>query len=263
MTPEESIAHFNTIWEGGYFEGDPLDPMAPSSYAQFGYNSVLYTTYLVCIKPYVNADTTVIEIGPGRGAWTNTFVRQKAKRIFALDAAPPERTEFWTHVGRRPEITYITVKDFSLSDVPDDSADYFFSFGVFCHLDKELAKEYLRNLFRKLTSGANGFLMVGDYDKYNSLCQRQQRFSVFDRLLDIRRRRLALVRGAMRLATAIPGLRNTLTPLDRSTPLRTGHSFRDFPIDELSDYLARIGFVVVEKDVGVNHRDPVTHFRKP
>ncbi len=29
MTPEQSIAHFNTIWEGGYFEGDPLDPMAP------------------------------------------------------------------------------------------------------------------------------------------------------------------------------------------------------------------------------------------
>lgn len=66
---------FKALWRGGYYEGDPLDPVGPSSYGQFGYVSGLYLTYLVCIKPYVGPNTTVLEIGPGRGAWTRCFVR--------------------------------------------------------------------------------------------------------------------------------------------------------------------------------------------
>ena len=55
---------------GGYFEGDPLDPNGAG--AIITGMSVLYATTLCCIKPYVNADSMVLEIGAGRGAWTRT-----------------------------------------------------------------------------------------------------------------------------------------------------------------------------------------------
>lgn len=62
------------LWEGGYYEGDPLDPVGRSSYGAGGYISVLHAVYLTCVRPYVNADTLALELGPGRGAWTRALL---------------------------------------------------------------------------------------------------------------------------------------------------------------------------------------------
>jgi len=45
------IGLFKDLWHGGYFEGDPLDPMAHSGYGSLGYMSCLHATYLRCIRP--------------------------------------------------------------------------------------------------------------------------------------------------------------------------------------------------------------------
>ncbi len=37
------------LWEGGYYEGDPLDPVGRSSYGAGGYISVLHAVYLTCV----------------------------------------------------------------------------------------------------------------------------------------------------------------------------------------------------------------------
>ncbi|MGY0575838.1 class I SAM-dependent methyltransferase [Bradyrhizobium sp. RDM12] len=164
---------FTKIWKGGYFEGNPLDPTTSSTYVVYGYNSFLYTTYLVCIKPFVNKSTTVLEIGPGRGAWTKTFVHLGAQKIYCLDAAPPEHTGFYEYVGRHDSINYITVDDTNLDQIENNSIDFFFSFGVFCHLPREIVAGYIRNLASKMKPGANGFMMVGDFDKYNRCIERR------------------------------------------------------------------------------------------
>ena len=33
----------------------------------------------------INKDTVVLEIGPGRGAWTKTMIKYNPKKIFCLD----------------------------------------------------------------------------------------------------------------------------------------------------------------------------------
>src|SRR6516162_10491916 len=71
-------------WHGGYLEGHPLDPMAPSAYQQLGYISMLHASYLRCIKPYIKPQTVVLELGPGRGAWTQCLLGSKV--VYALDA---------------------------------------------------------------------------------------------------------------------------------------------------------------------------------
>lgn len=245
MGPEEFLKQFTQLWKGGYWEGDPLNPLAPSSYQAAGYNSVLYTTFLACIRPYVDQRTTALEIGPGRGAWTKAILRQDPKQIYVLDAAPPEHTCFWEYVGRDHRVTYLTVKDFSMDGVPDGSVNYFFSFGVFCHLPPEYCKQYIDSLYSKLTPGANAFLMIADFDKYNSLV-RQMEGQVFP--------------------VSIPSARK-FQQLDKTQHMTLANddgfgAWYHLGTTEACEYLERVGFRVVEKDVGVNFRDPVIHFQK-
>ena len=47
------LESFQKLWQGGYFEGNPLDPLASSAYVQLGFISILHATHLLCIKPYI------------------------------------------------------------------------------------------------------------------------------------------------------------------------------------------------------------------
>ena len=57
MRHQSELEQFQTLWKGGYHEGDPLEPMARSGYGPYGYMSVLHATYLCCIRPHVNENT--------------------------------------------------------------------------------------------------------------------------------------------------------------------------------------------------------------
>src|SRR5665213_3669253 len=87
QTESSFLEKFNEsgLWTGGYFEGNPLDPMGGSSYGVYGYNSVLYTIYSVCIRPYVTGETTALEIGPSRGAWTKAILERGCRKVYAVD----------------------------------------------------------------------------------------------------------------------------------------------------------------------------------
>ena len=147
---KEHIESFSKIWKGGYYEGNPTDPMSPSDYGIFGYHSSLYLTYLVCIKPYIGPNITALEIGPGRGAWTKAIADLNPGKIYAVDVVDPEYAGFWRYVGHRPNIDHIVTSDFELAGVPDLSIDYFFSFGCFCHIKPEFCVEYIDSLSRKM-----------------------------------------------------------------------------------------------------------------
>src|SRR5687768_18557308 len=77
--PRLELARFQELWRGGYYEGNPLDPAAVSKYEDLGYLSILYVTHRMCIRPFIDAQTRVLEIGPGRGAWTKT--RSEERRV--------------------------------------------------------------------------------------------------------------------------------------------------------------------------------------
>lgn len=100
-------------------EGDLLDPAASSGYGDMGYISVLHAVYQVCVRPFVRPDESVLEIGPGRGAWTRTM------------------------------LAAVQVSDFHCEDLPASHFDFLFSFGVFCHITPEGQRAYFRNLFPK------------------------------------------------------------------------------------------------------------------
>src|SRR5215469_2036080 len=119
-------------WHGGYLEGHPLDPMAPSAYQQLGYISMLHATYLRCIKPYIKPETVALELGPGRGAWTQCLLGSKV--VYALDALSPQLNGIFEYLGNPTNLKYFQVTDFECNMVPDNSLDYMFSHGCLCHV---------------------------------------------------------------------------------------------------------------------------------
>ncbi len=107
----EELNSFNDLWKGGYFVGDPLEPMGPNEYGTLGFISITHATYLKCIAPFVNKDTSVLEIGPGRGAFTRCFIKHNAKHVYCVDALSAEHNKFWEYVGLHQEVEYHQVED--------------------------------------------------------------------------------------------------------------------------------------------------------
>ena len=256
---EEEIGAFKNLWKGGYYEGNPLDPMGGGGYGPFGYMSCLYATYLLCIKPYVTEKSRVLEIGPGRGPWTKCFVEQKAKEIWALDALSAEHNGFWDYVQRRENIHYFQVNDNTCSMVPDESIDFFFSFGCFCHLSPGSINDYMTYVYEKMRPGAHGFFMFADYDKYNSLLEHESKLSVA-RIFETKR--FTLIRLAWRMVFSLFKSHNfKFHNKNEDNMIRPGRWYH-LGVDNAAEMLIKIGFEVIEKDVGVNHRDPIIHFIK-
>lgn len=259
------LAKFGQEWQGGYFEGNPLDPMTESSYGIYGYNSILYTVYLTCIRGYITPDTTVLEIGPGRGAWTKTFLERGCKNVYAVDAAPAEHTRFWDYIGQTDRVRYIVANDFDLSEVPDSSIDHFFSFGVFCHLKPEMCEQYVDSLAKKMRPGSHGFLMIADYDKFNDCLDHTDELSI-ERFFSSRKIWIPAKLGylfSFKFFHPKPAQGHASKADDMDTRRdRPTSSWYHWGIDRACDAIARAGFSIVERDMEVVARDPVIHFVK-
>jgi hypothetical protein len=259
---------FKRAFQGGYLEGAPLDPMSSSTYGIYGYNSILYTVYSACVRPYISPETVVLEIGPGRGAWSKTFLHRNCRKLYAVDVADPEHTHFWDHVGNDARAEYIVADDLNLSGVPDDSIDYFFSFGVFCHLKPEMCEEYLISIHRKMRHGSRGFLMIADFDKYEHCRAAVDRLSIGRFLLEQTRKVWLPSKLGYALAWRFFKGRMDIEPVSKSREknlwtVEGNFGWYHWGVDRACEALTRVGFDIVEPDIEVCHRDPVIHFKKP
>lgn len=258
---KKEIESFTNLWSGGYFEGDPLAPLGKSSFNLFGYMSVLHATYLLCIKPYVTKDSVVLEIGPGRGAWTKCLL--KAKEVWCLDALPAEHNKIYEYLGNPDNVKYFQVSDFKCSMLPDNKFDFFFSFGCFCHISPAGVYEYFYNVFPKLKSGAHAFVLIADYDKCNNLLKDYHKYS-FERIFDWKP--YLPIKLLVRLIVKVlnifyPLIFPKYNKAEEMTPA-PGRWYH-LGTKEACDMLESIGYKVIDPDVGTIHRDPVIHFIKP
>jgi len=256
---EDEIQGFQKIWVGGYFEGDPLDPLTKSTYAPFEAMSVLHATYLRCIKPYVNHKTIALEIGPGGGAWTKTLL--PSSEIWAIDAQSASHTNFYSYIPRAEKVRYMQVNDFSCTELPDNYFDYMFSFGTLCHVSFEGIEEYAKNLKNKLKPGANCFWMIADYEKYNSCVNN---FYDQDRFFKIVTKRFSLRKtlGLLRIPYHYFSNNGPKTrPPDKDDFPSPGRWY-NAGLARTCAMLKDLGYEVLDPDVGTCLRDPIIHFRK-
>jgi cyclopropane fatty-acyl-phospholipid synthase-like methyltransferase len=104
----------------------------------------------------VSKDKTVVEIGCGGGYWTKKLCAY-AKHVYAIDIIPSLSLSFDNY-------TYYenSDKQFNCNQIQNNSVDFIFSFGVFCHFSKEACEEYLLDFKRILKKGGSAILMFAD-----------------------------------------------------------------------------------------------------
>lgn len=220
----------------------------------------------MCIRPYVKENSVVLEIGPGRGAWTKTFL--KAREIWCLDALSAEHNKFWEYVGRADKIKYIKVDDFSCSELPDNHFNYLFSYGTLCHVSFEGISEYMRNIYPKLKKGSECFIMIADYEKHNAAINNLNSLSAL-RILEFLtpkkwHDRLFLDYAKKHLEKMFFAKISNLSPINltEDNVPRPGRWY-NAGIKRTCDLLQNIGYHINDPDVCASHRDPIIHFSKP
>ena len=253
----DEIKSFDRVWEGGYFEGEVLDPVGHSTYGPLGYVSILHALYLMSIKPYINQQSIVLEIGPGRGAFTKAILEHHPKEVWCLDAVSAEENNFFEYTGKRENVKYFQVEDFSCSMLPEDHFNYFFSFGALCHVSFDGITKYLTNLYPKLKKGAECFIMVADYDKYNSCLNNIDKLSIYKNLPFHKLIQLNWKLYKRRFKKNL-SIRHSYPESQQPSPGRWYHA----GVKETCELLTSLGYLVVSEDIGIVQRDPVIHFRK-
>lgn len=249
---------FQRIWKGGYFGGDPLDPVLAREYGDLSLISVNHAVYQALVRPNVTSGTRVLEIGPGRGAWTKSML--EAEEIWCFDALSAEHNNFWDYVGEqnKAKIRYFEVNDASLTEAPDDYFDFVFSFGAFCHIPVDIQRAYEEKLFKKARSGAKGVIMFADFDKFNHAFSNLNRL----RTLPVNAHGLstALRFNVARLLAKIKGQPFFLEKDDLTEkPGRFYHG----DIKATAQHLESVGWRVISEDINLNFRDPIVFFEKP
>lgn len=113
-----------------------------------------------CLKPFYDKAATALEIGCGAGFWTDRYLAENFARVIALDVIP--RPPFHSR-----NIDFIEVPDrnFDCHGVADQSVDFAWSFGVFCHMTLPSIERYLRGVFRVLRPGGRAALYFPNIDR--------------------------------------------------------------------------------------------------
>jgi hypothetical protein len=143
---------FLNTWPGGYKE----------NWAVYGKASGKSEQEVVdkCLSPFFNREKICLEIGCGKAFWTDGYLANNFKQVIALDLLP--NVKF-----RHTNITYIEVpdRDFSCYGVVDNSVDFCWSFGVFCHLSLQACQAYVNAIYDKLKDGGEVALYFSNEDR--------------------------------------------------------------------------------------------------
>lgn len=114
------------------------------------------------VKPYVRADRTGLEIGPGGGRWTRYLLDFQTLYIVDFHQELLDQLRRGFH---EKHMIFVKNNGSDFPGVPDASVDFLFSFGVFVHLDPPLIQAYLASMKRVLKPGADVVLQYADKTK--------------------------------------------------------------------------------------------------
>ncbi len=143
---------FATVWPGGYIE-------TFEGYVNIGCGKYVEKDIAEILSNYHDRDRDCLEIGPGAGLWTTKYLIPNFRRVTCLDVVQKKFDG---------DCNYIQVpsKDFSCAGMADNSIDFLFSFGVFCHLSSEAQAAYLKSAFRKLKQGGKALVMFANFGRH-------------------------------------------------------------------------------------------------
>lgn len=119
----------------------------------------------ICLSPYYNKNGTAMELGCGGGFWTTKHLSPNFNKVYALDVIPKTFT-----LPNNVHYIELSDKDYYCTGIENNSIDFIWSFGMFCHLSLDACDEYLKNIYNKLTPRGKAVLMFGNWNNHPHVC---------------------------------------------------------------------------------------------
>lgn len=225
------IESFKKLWKGGFRTGYNIQRN------QKGLEKYLQTN--------LTNDMVILEIGCGGGQWTK-FYEPFVKKIYCIDVLSADHNNFWNYVGedKKNKITYITVNDFLLKDIPDNSIDYVFSYDVFCHISLSGQDLYLKNLYNKCKDNCVLNIMYADCDKYfknepHNIVYQETDYNIFNN----------------------HNLLKNVIKNDCDGTARPGRWYW-VGIEKFINLCKKYNYTIINEDINIDKTNPITIFRK-
>jgi len=116
------------------------------------------------ILPFLKPDSTVMELGPGNGAWSRAILQHIPQgKLITVDYQDVTQ---WLDPDRydgRLECHQVTENSFAC--IEHCSVDFFWSMGVLCHNNRKHIGEILHNARPKLKPGSYACHQYANWDK--------------------------------------------------------------------------------------------------
>lgn len=120
----------------------------------------------LAIRPYLRSDSSVMELGPGNGAWSRAMLKSIPNgNLATIDYQDVSGWLKPEQYGGRLHCHQVV--DNSFDCIADDSIDFFWSMGVLCHNNQDHIYEILRHSIAKMRSGAMACHQYSDWGKLN------------------------------------------------------------------------------------------------
>lgn len=104
---------------------------------------------------YIKRGSTILEIGPGAGRWTE-HLQKMASRLLVADISARCLNICKKRFKACSNIEYYVVKDRGLDFTEDNSIDYAWSYDVFVHINPTDIEKYILDFQRILRPGGYG-----------------------------------------------------------------------------------------------------------
>lgn len=116
------------------------------------------------VKPYLKPDSKVLELGPGRGAWSKAILKQIPHgQLHTIDFQ--DVTKWLSPAQYDGRLVCHRIPEISFDEVQDDYFDLFWSFGVLCHNNIDTIREILRLSLIKVKVGMYSVHQFADWEK--------------------------------------------------------------------------------------------------
>ncbi|MFX0201329.1 MAG: methyltransferase domain-containing protein [Candidatus Hodarchaeota archaeon] len=153
-------------FEYGYDSGDVLSIAPDTTRAKEekliggSYREVFFEAVLHYLKPA----SKVLELGPGRGAWTRAILEYLPQgELHTVDFQ--DVTKWLCPEKHKGRLVCHQVDNNSFACLENNYFDFFWSFGVLCHCNAEHISEILDNALPKMKPGGVAVHQYGDWNK--------------------------------------------------------------------------------------------------
>lgn len=104
------------------------------------------------IYKHINKNSTVLEIAPGHGRWTE-YILRKAKKVILVDLSSKCIEHCRNRFSKFKNMSYYANDGKSLGFLDDNSIDFIWSYDSFVHMEGDVIKNYLSQFPRILKKG--------------------------------------------------------------------------------------------------------------